>query len=100
MNQEVIPLKNSTGTGYVIPLGPVNLVLVIARNGLVGCGAIDVAALAKFGYPAARVRPVGGEVIATLEDLVSGVIREANFPAEQHGVQIGMSGKEALDLLS
>jgi uncharacterized protein YunC (DUF1805 family) len=100
MNQEVIPLRNSTGTGYVIPLGPVNLVWVIARKGLVGCGAIDVAALGKFGYPAARVRPVRSEVITTLEDLVSGVIREANRPAEQLGVQIGISGKEALDLLS
>lgn len=100
MNQQVIPLRNSTGTGYVIPLGPVNLVWVIARNGLVGCGAIDVAALGKFGYPAARVRPVRGDAIANLEDLVSGMIREANPPAEQQGVKIGMSGKEALDLLS
>lgn len=100
MIQEIIPLSNSTGTGYVIPLGPVNLVWVIARKGMVGCGAIDIAALGKFGYPAARVRPVHGDMIATLEDLLSGVIREANPPAEQHGIQIGMSGKEALDLLS
>jgi uncharacterized protein YunC (DUF1805 family) len=98
--QEVIPLKNSKGTGYVIPLGPVNLVWVVARKGLVGCGAIDVAALGKFGYPAARVRPAHGDAIATLDDLVSGVIREANRPAELLGVQIGISGKEALDLLS
>ena len=100
MIQEEVPLRNSTGTGYVIPLGPVNLVWVITGNGLVGCGAVDVAALGKFGYPAARVRPVHGTMIATLDDLLSGVIREANPPAEQHGVRIGMSGKEALDLLS
>ena len=100
MNQEEIPLKNSIGTGYVLPLGPVNLVWVIARKGLIGCGAIDVAALGRFEYPAARVRPVSGTMITTLDDLLSGVIKEANPAAERLGVRAGMKGKEALDLLS
>ena len=100
MNQEEIPLINSVGTGYVLPLGPVNLVWVIARKGLIGCGAIDVAALGRFEYPAARVRPASGTMIATLDDLLSGVIKEANPAAERLGVRAGMKGKEALDLLS
>jgi uncharacterized protein YunC (DUF1805 family) len=100
MSQEVVPLRNSPGTGYVIPLGPVHLVWVVARNGLVGCGAFDVAALGKFGYPAARVRPARGDTIATLEDLLSGIVRETNSAAESLGVMTGMEGKEALDLLS
>ena len=100
MKQEEIQLKNSLGTGYLLPLGPVNLVWVVTKRGLVGCGAFDVAALGKFEYPAARVRPARGDTISSLEDLVSGVIREANIPAQQQGVTIGMSGKEALDLLS
>jgi uncharacterized protein YunC (DUF1805 family) len=100
MNQEEIPLKNSIGAGYILPLGPVNLVWVVARKGLVGCGAIDVAALGRFGYPAARVRPAHGDMIATLGDLLSGVVRETNPPAESLGVRTGMEGKEALDLLS
>jgi uncharacterized protein YunC (DUF1805 family) len=100
MDQEEIPLKKSTGAGYILPLGPVNLVWVVARNGLVGCGAIDVDALGKFGYPAARVRPVHGDRITTLEDLISGVVKDANPSAQQRGVRVGMNGKEALDLLS
>ena len=100
MNQEEIPLINSVGTGYVLPLGPVNLVWVIAGKGLIGCGAIDVAALGRFGYPAARVRPASGTMITTLDDLLSGVIKEANPAAESLGVRTGMKGKEALDLLS
>jgi uncharacterized protein YunC (DUF1805 family) len=100
MNQEEIPLKNSIGTGYVLPLGPVNLVWVIARKGLIGCGAIDVAALGKFEYPAARVRPAVGTMITTLDDLLSGIIKEVNPTAERLGVRAGMKGKEALDLLS
>jgi uncharacterized protein YunC (DUF1805 family) len=100
MQERTVPLRISEGSGYVVPLGPVNLVWVIAPKGMVGCGAFDVQALEKFGYPAARVRSKTGSSIETLDDLLSGVIREANPSAERHGVLTGMSGKEALDLLS
>ncbi|MDN7025363.1 DUF1805 domain-containing protein [Methanoculleus sp. FWC-SCC1] len=99
---ETIPvaLERSEGVGYVIPLGAVNLVTVVAARGMVGCGAFDVAALDAFGYPAARVRPSRGTSIATVDDLLDGTIREANAAAGKLGVREGMSGKEALDLLS
>lgn len=100
MLEELIQLKNSEAAGYVVPLGPVNLVWGVARRGMVGCGAFDVRALEKFGYPAARVRPVGSPSIATLEDLLSGEISETNSGAAAMGIQVGMSGKEALDRLS
>lgn len=100
MHEEPVPLCNSDGLGFVIPLGPVNLVGVVAARGMVGCGAIDVAALEKFGYPAARVRPAVGPSISTVADLMEGVIKEANSAARNLGVREGMSGKEALDLLS
>jgi uncharacterized protein YunC (DUF1805 family) len=45
MAEEIVHLKNSNGTGFVIPLGTVNLVGVVAKRGMVGCGAFDVAAL-------------------------------------------------------
>jgi uncharacterized protein YunC (DUF1805 family) len=100
MLQEPIHLKNSEAAGYVVPLGPVNLVWGIARRGMVGCGAFDVRALEKFGYPAARVRPLGSNSVATLGDLLLGEISEANSGAVAMGVQVGMSGKEALNRLS
>jgi uncharacterized protein YunC (DUF1805 family) len=98
--QEKITLKNSEATGYVIPAGPVNLVMVIAQHGMVGCGAFDVAALNNFGYPAARVKPSRGSSITSLDDLLAGEIRESNQAAFKLGVKEGMSGKDALDLLS
>ncbi len=99
---ETIPvaLKRSEGTGYVIPLGAVNLVAVVAASGMVGCGAFDVTALDTFGYPAARVRPSRGTSIATVNDLLEGTVKEANVAARKLGVREGMPGKEALDLLS
>ena len=100
MQQHTVRLKNSDGEGYVIPLGPVNLVCVVASKGLVGCGAFDIGALARFDYPAAKVRPTRSASIESIDDLLAGEIREVNPFAEKMGIKIGMSGKEALDLLS
>jgi uncharacterized protein YunC (DUF1805 family) len=100
MIEETIPLKHSDGKGFVIPLGTINLVGVVARKGMVGCGAFDVSALNNFTYPAAKVRPLTGPSIVTLNDLLSGEIKEANTAAQELGVRTGMTGKAALDLLS
>lgn len=100
MHEERIVLRNSEAKGFVIPLGQVSLVGVVAARGLVGCGAIDVAALERFGYPAARVRPSTGTSISSIAELLEGVVKEANGEAQKEGVEVGMTGKEALDLLS
>ena len=54
MDHEIVELAGKQARGYVIPLGPVNLVAVVTEVGMVGCGAFDVMALSSFGYPAAR----------------------------------------------
>ena len=52
-----VRLSRKKADGFVIPLGPANLVAVKTDVGMVGCGAFDVAALDSFSYPAAKVRP-------------------------------------------
>jgi uncharacterized protein YunC (DUF1805 family) len=99
MEEEQIALSHGTARGFVIPLGPVNLVGAISPRGMVGCGAIDVQALERFGYPAARVRPSKGDSIASIRDLLEGEIKEANPSAAGRGITPGMSGKRALELL-
>jgi uncharacterized protein YunC (DUF1805 family) len=99
MIQTKVKLAKKEADGYVIPLGKVNLVNVVTDQGMVGCGAFDVAALNNFGYPAARVKPSRGSSIATIDDLLVGVIKDANDAAARLGIKVGMSGKEALDLL-
>jgi len=75
-------------------------VFVKTDTGLVGCGAFDVLALEKFGYPAAKVTTASGTPsIAGIDDLLSGEIIVANGPAKKLGVLPGMSGREALELL-
>ncbi|MDY6839283.1 MAG: YunC family protein [Thermodesulfobacteriota bacterium] len=99
MFHEKTQLTNKEADGYVMPLGPVNLVYVITDTGMVGCGAFDVAALDNFGFPAARVRPTRGASIATIEDLLVGEVKDANEAAASLGVKVGMAGREALDYM-
>lgn len=54
MVHKKVQLTNKRADGYIIPLGPLNLVNVVTSVGMVGCGAFDVEALNKFNYPAAR----------------------------------------------
>ena len=99
MCDEKVQLAGKSARGFVYPLGPVNLVAVVTDVGMVGCGAFDVAALEKFGYPAARVRPSSGPSIAGIPDLLEGIVKDANAPAQARGVRVGMTGREALGRL-
>ena len=99
MIYEKVELKNKQADGFVIPLGSLNLVGVITDTGMVGCGAFDVSALDNFSYPAARVKSAKGSSIATIEDLLEGIVQDANIGATKLGVRAGMTGKEALDLM-
>ncbi len=42
MENVTVQLPHKKAEGYVIPLGPANLVAIITDIGLVGCGAFDV----------------------------------------------------------
>ncbi len=48
MEQVRIQLTRKVADGYIIPLGPANLVAIMTDVGMVGCGAFDVAALDSF----------------------------------------------------
>jgi uncharacterized protein YunC (DUF1805 family) len=99
MEQQKVRLTKKLADGFVIPLGPANLVAVMTDIGMVGCGAFDVSALDSFSYPAARVRPASGPSIVNINDLLNGIVKEANRSAIGRGIRNGMSGREALELL-
>jgi uncharacterized protein YunC (DUF1805 family) len=99
MEQVTVQLTNKKAEGFVIPLGPANLVAVKTDMGLVGCGAFDVAALDSFSYPAAKVRPAAGPSIVDIDDLLKGIVKEANRSAVGRGIKNGMTGRQALEQL-
>ncbi|MCQ1539218.1 DUF1805 domain-containing protein [Methanocalculus taiwanensis] len=97
--QKTIQLKNRIAEGYAIPVGPVNLVFITTEEGMIGCGAFDIAALERFGIPAAKMKPVAGPSIATIDEILDANVKEVNKPAAECGITPGMIGKEALELL-
>jgi uncharacterized protein YunC (DUF1805 family) len=99
MQQVNVQLTKKTAQGYVIPFGPVNLVTVLTDVGMVGCGMFDVSALDSFSFPAAKVRPAAGPSIVDIDDVLKGIIREANRSAMGRGIKNGMTGRQALELL-
>jgi len=99
MEQVEIHLTRKKANGYIIPLGPANLVAIMTDIGMVGCGAFDVAALDSFSYPAAKVRPAIGPAIMDTDDILKGIIKEANRSAIGRGIRTGMTGRQALELL-
>ncbi|WAC05096.1 MAG: YunC family protein [Methanoregula sp.] len=99
MEHHIIKLAKKEADGFVIPLGPANLVAIRTDVGLVGCGAFDVSALDSFSYPAAKVRPATGPSIVDTDDILKGIVKEANRSAMGRGIRTGMTGRQALDLL-
>jgi uncharacterized protein YunC (DUF1805 family) len=94
-----VKLINKDADGYVIPIGKANIVCVITDIGMAGCGAFDVLALDSFTYPAVKVKSSTGGSIATVDDLLNGTVKEVNKEAAKFGIKVGMTGREALDLL-
>ncbi len=95
-----VRLQNGEATGFVVRLGPVNLVAVVAARGMIGCGAFDVIALDRFAYAAVRVQGQAGRPVMDIEDLRKGVVKVVNNAAAALGVREEMSGSEALDLFA
>ncbi len=99
MHHEKVQLNRKQADGYIINLGPINLVNAKTDVGMVGCGAFDVQAMNSFNYPAAKVQPAQGTSIATIDDLLRGIIKEVNPAAEKLGLKVGITGRDALELL-
>jgi uncharacterized protein YunC (DUF1805 family) len=73
--------------------------MILTEAGLVGCGIYDVKTAAEFGQAVAIARGTPQNPLVNPEDLLDARIVEATPQAQKLGVQIGMSGREAVELL-
>lgn len=85
--------------GYVIPVGDTSLMAWVTDDGMIGTAGFDIEALAVSGIPAAIVGVSEESTLETLNDLMDAEVKAANLPAVQRRVDIGMSGREALNRL-
>ncbi len=54
MEQVKVSLTRKSALGYIIPLGPANIVAIMTDVGMVGCGAFDIAALDSFSLSGSK----------------------------------------------
>ena len=73
--------------------------MILTEAGLVGCGIYDVKTAAEFGQAVAIARGTPQNPLVNPEDLFDAKIVDATPPAKELGIQIGMTGREAVELL-
>jgi uncharacterized protein YunC (DUF1805 family) len=72
---------------------------ILTEAGLVGCGIYDVKTAAEFGQAIAIARGTPAKPLVNPEDLFEAKIVDATPKAKELGVKIGMTGREAVELL-
>src|SRR3984957_3737600 len=72
---------------------------LLTEAGLVGCGIYDVKTAAEFGQAVAIARGTPQKPLVDPEDLFDARIVDATPQAKELGIQIGMTGREAVELL-
>jgi uncharacterized protein YunC (DUF1805 family) len=73
--------------------------VILTEAGLVGCGIYDVKTAAEFGQAVAIARGTPLKPLIDPEDLFDARIVDATPQAKALGVQVGMTGREAVELL-
>jgi uncharacterized protein YunC (DUF1805 family) len=73
--------------------------MILTEAGLVGCGIYDVKTAAEFGQAVAIARGTPRKPLVDPEDLFDARIVDATPQAKELGIQVGMTGREAVELL-
>jgi uncharacterized protein YunC (DUF1805 family) len=72
---------------------------ILTEAGVVGCGIYDVKTCAEFGQAVAIARGTPAKPLVNPEDLFDAKIVDATPQAKALGIAIGMSGRDAVELL-
>lgn len=72
---------------------------ILTEAGIVGCGIYDTRVAAEFGQAIAIARGTPAKPLVDPEDLFEAKIVEATPQAKALGVEVGMTGKQAVELL-
>jgi uncharacterized protein YunC (DUF1805 family) len=73
--------------------------VLLTEAGLVGCGIYDVKTAGEFGQAIAIARGTPEKPLVNPEDLFDAKIVDATPHAKELGIQIGMTGREAVEIL-
>jgi uncharacterized protein YunC (DUF1805 family) len=72
---------------------------ILTKAGIVGCGIYDLKTPAEFGQAIAIARGTPAQPLTEPEDLFNAKIVGCTPRAEALGIRVGMTGREAVELL-
>lgn len=72
---------------------------ILTRAGIVGCGIYDLETAAEFGQAIAIARGTPDNPLVEPEDLLEARIVGTTPQAARLGIQVGMTGREAVELM-
>lgn len=91
------PAGKAMGCSYCWPGG--QYCVIHTDRGILGCGIYDCEIATKFGIALAICRGTPQHPLCQPEDLLEARVAEVSAPAAQLGIQVGMLGRDALELL-
>ena len=71
--------------------------VIMTEAGLVGCGIYDMKTPAEFGQALAIARGTPSKPLIDPEDLLDAIIVDATPQARSLGIELGMSGRDAVE---
>lgn len=83
------------GSSYRWPGG--QYCVIHTDRGIVACGIYDCRIATEFGLAVAIARGTPESPLSQPEELLTAKIAEVSEPAAKMGIQVGMSGQEALE---
>lgn len=99
---KVVPVASSGSPALGLEVSWVDsqFVIIITERGLVACGVVDKEVMERTGAAIAIARGTPENPLVTAGDLLSVKIQDVTKKAAELGIEVGMSGREALDILS
>lgn len=92
-----LPGGEAIGSSYVWPGG--QYCVIHTDRGILACGIYDCKTASEFGLIVAICRGTPENPLSQPEELLTARIAEVTEAAEKIGIQVGMLGQDALELL-
>lgn len=92
--EQKLTLDGHTFDAVRVPLQGASLLVIVGKNGFLGCGYLNMETAEKLGAAFALVTGV-----ASFDDMLAKEIKAVSSAAAARGVAVGMTGREALLLL-
>lgn len=102
MSIKITPVRAQSvpAMGLEVAWSDSQFVMIISDKGVVACGVVDKEVMNRAGAAIAIARGTREKPLKSVEDLLKASIVDLTDKAAEYGVTLGMTGKEALDMLS